>query len=321
MGGPGGGLGLSEGSVSVNTLFIPAALRATCLPPHGGVLFPPGKVADQPITTCVFRREYDQAIDGVLDLITVVGIGRDGKRLWIEHDTDADGLVDDVTRFVYDEYGREWLVAWDEGNDGRASYWRYSAYDSDGHLVRWMFDDDADGTVDSVYTWTYDGAGVLCCYAEDSDADGVAEWEEHYSYDEAGRMVRMVGYSNGAHTASVIVLYTYIGDLLVRVEWDDGADGSVDSWYVYVYDAESRLSRWEQWEPGRLVSYYELHYDSAGRLARHDVYMDNAWQESYLYSYDQPGRLTEERYSSHAHPPWTKVYTYGLDCPADLNRP
>lgn len=138
-------------------------------------------------------------------------------------------------------------------------------------------DDDADGMVDLRIVYTYDDAGLLVLRetdAEPDELDGVPEGASHYYYE---------------------------GGLLVRKEVDYGANGSIEQYYYFIYNADDLVSTVEIMgdQEDELDGLYEFSYDESGNLleAVYSFFMtEETVRDIERFTYDVYDNLVAEEH-------------------------
>lgn len=144
-------------------------------------------------------------------------------------------------------------------------------------------DDDADGTVDLRITYTYDDAGLLVLRETDAEPadelDGVPEGASHYYYEDG---------------------------LLVRKEVDYGANGSIEQYYYFIYNADDLVITVEIMgdQEDEIDGLYEFEYDDSGNLieAVYTFFMlEETAQDIERFTYDVDDNLVAEEHVFDAH--------------------
>lgn len=119
-----------------------------------------------------------------------------------------------AAQYAVDSKGRVWGKAVDTNGDGVVDLKVYDAFYSNGKLMAEGYDYGPDGIVDDAYTYYYSGAErfVEIDYGSDGIVDRTDRWADYF--DAKGQ--------------------------LIRTEYDQGDNGSLESVSTFVYDATSR---------------------------------------------------------------------------------
>jgi hypothetical protein len=169
---------------------------------------------------------------------------------------------------------------------------------SDGTILRWMeyaYNADGNKTTETTYS-----------------SEGVMSWEV-YEYDADGNQIKLSVYS---HPDSYLLLGEETSDEEVLVEWRDfqyddtgkqikvtphNADGSVDTWWEYLYDdkgnrvKEVHFSTYD--EPEAPMYWTEYEYDEHGEKTKETIYnFDGSISHTTAYSYNELREQFAETY-------------------------
>lgn len=213
----------------------------------------------------------------------------------MELDLERDGTMDEVRSWTFDEANRPATEEWDS---------------------------DGDGTADSIQRWAYAGDGQVVSDELDTDADGLVDFGRWSTYDAAGRIVEDLRFEDGYHHL-LTSTYDASGNLL-RIDSDDGGDGSPSHRREFSYDADDRLlsatydadvdgtpEQADYWtyDDGYRVTRLETAegrdpyertttHDEAGRVTRidYDEGADGAIDRSDVWTYDAGGLLVRFDY-------------------------
>lgn len=204
--------------------------------------------------------------------------------------------------------------------DGQMDYGYVYTWDATfENLLRAEYDDDQNGTLDRVIIVTYDADGLRLSWEEDADGDGLFERYWTYAYED-GVVVAALADETGDRVVDTVWRYTYdASDRLLRLDGDDGDDGTVDSTITYVYDdtvtegvAYTRSVDDDlDGIPEETRTYV---YDDLDLLL-HYTYATNGGDLSvYDYTYNADGdviaRASEATYAGEFNDRQSSVYTY-----------
>jgi len=235
------------------------------------------------------REEFDSDANGTIDRLTEYGYEPDGvRRLSETVDEGVDGAVDSLVTWDYSVEGREQQL--NDGNADGVSDWSVATfYDMDGKRLRVELDQDADGTPERTDAFTYQGE-LLVEEATDGDGDGIFERVTTVTYDgeyddRRSGYVTVDGYGEGGRTVGRYI-YDDAG-CQIRLDVDDGDDGTIDAVTRYTCDHEGRTIRTE-YPDGDALCEYEYAQGSEPVEIRCDDDGDGSWEYVTTVS-DCPG--------------------------------
>lgn len=294
---------------SLSFAVVPDGIAAGCRP----------RSAAQAV--CVYEETSYSGSERSLQSRAIFGLSADSDVLWSGGDADLDGLIDAVKWTVYASAHRPLIEARDDDNDGVCdAIWTWH-YDGAGRSVGDDYDANGDGRPDETRTREYDPAGNMVMESEDSNGDGAADYIDRLRYDTRGHVVLMLSFRAGEDAPYSSRQFLYEADLLIRINYDDDADGVTDRWLVYAYNRDGLPLRWELWEPVGLHEHVEYGYDSERRRATMAFFTEDGWRHTYSYSYDSQGRLFDAQRICADGRVDGKRYAYLGFCAHGLNAP
>lgn len=126
--------------------------------------------------------------------------------------------------------------------------------------------------------------GLLAEMWSEETGDGIFDWGERYAYDEAGRLIEEFAFLATDPGPFATKRHVYEGDLLVRSETDEDADGTVDRHTAFTHDDFGRVVAWEDVYPDSIAlaadgsaastTIYDYVYDDEGREIHRRIEMD-----------------------------------------------
>ncbi|GDX78929.1 hypothetical protein LBMAG42_07400 [Deltaproteobacteria bacterium] len=206
-----------------------------------------------------------------------------------ESDDDADGRIDDSWRATRD--ADELLLTWAEDRNADGTDDRLSTYTNEGgHVVRVESDDDADGVTDWVSLYVYDDDGYVEGYETWAGEVLYSTWSYRWATDD-GDLMRLGDYDEGANgsidSTRDVTFDQY--PFQRRIDTDEEADGSLDWRYDYTYDTSAHVlsGAYVHWSDGALEYSGTIRYgyDDAWRITsmHYEQYegeeTDSAWKE------------------------------------------
>lgn len=300
--------------------------------------------ADEVVRTCISTLEsYDWDADAKVDVIVEIYANAEGLQVLRRTDVALDGKFEREARYTYDGEGRLLREEYDEGADGSADISHTMAYDDDGKQVSLESDYDGDGLADIRTAFYYDSNGWLVDQISDLDGDGDDDWSQQTEYDDAGNPTSVVDdsaadglpdvivrmqYADGKiivkktdlladGTWDELVEYRYDGAFnLVEVDYDEAADGSIETWVMLDYDVERRLSASEQHSDAGIELYWMWSYDASDLVLQYAAwYGDGVPFFRWDYAYDDVGRTLGIWYDPNGDDVTDEIWTYSYgDC-------
>jgi hypothetical protein len=180
---------------------------------------------------------------------------------------------------------------YDDDNNGNIDRIDYFTYDAELYLIREERDLDNISPVDTVIDYM-NTEGILMKEMWDIDYDGALDYDQAYTYtpyDNAKYYKREFDdYAVGAADSIEDVTYYYYKRYVVELEIDDEVDSDIDERRVYTYDAEWKIIK-EEWDDngnGSIDRVWTRTYDRNDRLLveRHywgDIQIANVIKKYY----------------------------------------
>ena len=203
------------------------------------------------------KRSVDENDDGDINRVDVTFRNINNDITLETYDYDGDGIVDETLEKMYDASFNLVREEADFDNDGVLNSIKTYTYDANNNLSSRISDHNADGVADDIEIHQYDMNGTLVEINNDDDADGLIDNNYYFTFDAQGNMTSW-GYDfdgnttidnlqswvyNGNNQVTThnfvidnVIHYTYINNLLDKVEMDAGADGVLDEIVYYAYD-------------------------------------------------------------------------------------
>ncbi len=252
----------------------------------------------------------DSDNDGIIDKETRKYRNNNGDEVLVESDTNADGIIDESTSYEYDEnnqliatntdfnndgiideiytlsYNADNNLTWesiDYDGDGSANYNIYYFYDASGNLIENNEDDNADGFIDERSYYEYDVYGNNTVYRLSDDGDTIIDFVRYLTYNNDNQVILQTTDSNNDGTIDNTIAYTYVNGLLSRSSQDSDANGTIDRYSYYYYDANDNLYS------------TELDFDADGVIDFIDFSIFDANSNKLISSRDSDGDGIYER--------------------------
>lgn len=206
--------------------------------------------------------EFDRDDDGVLDWCIAWSYDENGNLTLAEYDDDGDGAMDWCVTPIYDANGNTIRDEHDYDIDGTVDTCELYAYDANGNRILHETDLGCDDMVDDRWTYAYDENGNRTLYETDYGADGMPEYRSVSAFDENGnRTLLQETEKVGSSEFCLKIQSTYDenGNLMLS-KYDDGCDGTVESFRSYTYDANGNRTFVESSDGVTVNSCIEVEY-------------------------------------------------------------
>lgn len=285
--------------------------------------------------------EYRTA-EGVLERRWEMGYDDNGFVNFRGIDDNGDGAFDTIERWTNDVRGNQLTREVDREGDGVTDRKEFSQYDEHNNLVRFESDENMDGTMDRLDLFTYDDSQRILTTVYDRQGDGLEVDRLDYTYEDTdGGLLQteLLDWGvDGVIDRQTLRLYDADGHLLDE-QWDDEADGTLESHVSYEYDArgnklaersdfrtleyeydaQDRLvleTEWRDDDSIALIKTYEYTAESGG--SRVDIYVDYDGDGGRDYAeaehYDAVGNLLYHEVDSGADGTIDLVRTIFFEC-------
>ncbi|MEZ4317584.1 MAG: hypothetical protein R3F61_08765 [Myxococcota bacterium] len=207
-------------------------------------------------------------------------------------DANGNGIPEQVESWELDTAGR--IVRYETG-PGYGAEIVERDWDADGNLLEVRTDEGPDGEWDRIDTFTYDADGHEILGVYDVGADGLAELTVASAYDVDGNLVEQVL----DYPATGLEVYTFILDATgrrIRLDRDDGDDGTVDFVALYTWDDPQTYAYTvtsDEGADGTIEEIGRIERDAGGRetYRAEDTDADGTWDMEELSEHTPEGQL------------------------------
>lgn len=263
---------------------------------------------------CTVREATDRGGDGPADDVETTYRGQEGRILRTETDYGATGSPESILTRLY-LIGGQLAHEVRRTRSDRWQPWRRSYSWSYGRVLGVENDVGADGSPDRVYHYSYDADGHMVSLRTDSwDAGQVVRSKrEVYVHDDSGRRIRTEGDNESDGRLDYTYWYSWVEDLIVRIEVDGTGDGTSDTIIEYAYDDLGRVSEVsvDRGRDGAIEELTRLFYTDDGQLARSETYHRSVLEDTTTVQYDADGRVAR---IIHTGPAGGTEWSYSYSC-------
>ncbi len=206
---------------------------------------------------------------------------------YIEHDINGDGTMIQRTSFEYDYAGRVILEEFDRNNNGSATErWTWT-YDTYGYLSSWSHSDSGESDSDTWGNATHNADGDVLSRKSCCGTDiGVICTTSFYTYLAPGKILTQETHKGGDYEdnqeTSFSTFYYDENEFLVRVEFDEGINGSIETERDYINDSDGNVLRERFYQPykkqGCFYDVIEYTYDKNGNMLSREI---DSWGADY----------------------------------------